>query len=47
MAEKEEEWTTIRIKVNTRIRLEKYGEFRDSLDDVLSRILDMVEKKAR
>lgn len=47
LSEKEEEFTTMRVKPGNIKRLEKFGCYGDSLDDILSRILDDMETKAK
>ena len=38
---------TIRVKTTTKERLENYGKFGESMDDVISRLLNKVQKNVR
>jgi len=40
----EEEFTTIRIRVSTKERLEKFGTFGDNFDEALAKALEQAEK---
>ena len=35
--------TTIRLKKSTKLRLDHHGLFTESYDDILNKILDMIE----
>ena len=45
--EKEEMVKTLKISERTHERLKKHGQFGDSFDDILNRLLDIAEGKAK
>ena len=41
--EEREIWTNLRLKRTTKARIEKWGQFGESRDTILNKILDMIE----
>jgi hypothetical protein len=37
-------YTVVRLAIKTRERLKRYGQFGESYDDLINRILDEIEK---
>lgn len=40
-----EEWITLRVKRKTRERMSKFGTFEESIDDVVNRAFDSLERE--